>query len=152
MATDPVRDHVFYVANMQELQTLLQGIGESSCKSKSKIQGEVMCEDSFAQYKPCIVKKKGSALCLPIICLADSQRKSWLGLKRQQKNPIKSKSEQHEQANAQTESETTSVLTCPCLLRCQTNLESNHYLHRNWLQCACGILSLSDCDVNWIKV
>lgn len=48
MATDPVRDHVFYVANMQELQTLLQGIGESSCKSKSKIQGEVMCEDSFA--------------------------------------------------------------------------------------------------------
>lgn len=97
-------------------------------------------------------KKKGSALCLPIICLADSQRKSWLGLKRQQEKPKKSKSERHEQANAQTEPETTSVLTCPCSLRCQTNLESNHYHHRNWLQCACGILSLSDCDVNWIKV
>ena len=33
MATAPVKDHVFYVANMQKLQTLLQRIGESSCKS-----------------------------------------------------------------------------------------------------------------------
>ena len=34
MATDPVKDHVFYVANMEQLQGLLQGIGESTCKSK----------------------------------------------------------------------------------------------------------------------
>lgn len=34
MASAPVKDHVFYVATMQELQTLLQRIGESSCKSK----------------------------------------------------------------------------------------------------------------------
>ncbi|CAH3168650.1 unnamed protein product [Porites evermanni] len=32
MASAPVKDHVFYVATMQELQTLLQRIGESSCK------------------------------------------------------------------------------------------------------------------------
>ena len=40
MATEPVRDHVFFVANMQQLQTLLQRIGESSCKSKLIIKGE----------------------------------------------------------------------------------------------------------------
>ena len=34
MATAPVKEHVFYVANMQELQTLLTNIGESACKSK----------------------------------------------------------------------------------------------------------------------
>ena len=34
MATEPVKEHVFYVADMQELQTLLTNIGESACKSK----------------------------------------------------------------------------------------------------------------------
>lgn len=34
MATAPVKEHVFYVADMEELQTLLTSIGESSCKSK----------------------------------------------------------------------------------------------------------------------
>lgn len=34
MASQPVKDHVFFVANMQELQTLLQRIGDSACKSK----------------------------------------------------------------------------------------------------------------------
>ena len=34
MATQPVKEHVFFVENMQELQTLLQGIGDSACKSK----------------------------------------------------------------------------------------------------------------------
>ena len=34
MATPPVKEHVFYVATMQELQTLLTNIGESACKSK----------------------------------------------------------------------------------------------------------------------
>ncbi|XP_078353361.1 uncharacterized protein LOC144638092 isoform X2 [Oculina patagonica] len=32
MATAPVNEHIFYVANMQELQTLLTRIGESACK------------------------------------------------------------------------------------------------------------------------
>lgn len=32
MATAPVKEHVFYVATMQELQTLLTNIGESACK------------------------------------------------------------------------------------------------------------------------
>ncbi|XP_068676816.1 uncharacterized protein [Montipora foliosa] len=32
MATEPIKDHVFYVANMQQLLTLLQRIGDSSCK------------------------------------------------------------------------------------------------------------------------
>lgn len=34
MATPPVKEHVYYVATMQELQTLLTNIGESACKSK----------------------------------------------------------------------------------------------------------------------
>ena len=34
MATPPVKEHVFYVATMQQLQTLLTNIGESACMSK----------------------------------------------------------------------------------------------------------------------
>lgn len=34
MATGPVNEHVFYVADMEELQTLLTALGESACKSK----------------------------------------------------------------------------------------------------------------------
>ena len=34
MATPPVKEHVFYVATMKELQTLLTSIGESACTSK----------------------------------------------------------------------------------------------------------------------
>ena len=34
MATQPVKEHMFFVENMQELQTLLQRIGDSACKSK----------------------------------------------------------------------------------------------------------------------
>jgi len=42
MATAPVKEHVFYVATMQELQTLLTNIGESACKSKC-IPGILPC-------------------------------------------------------------------------------------------------------------
>ena len=38
MATGPVNEHVFYVADMQELHTLLTALGESACKSKYRKQ------------------------------------------------------------------------------------------------------------------
>ena len=57
MATEPVRDHVFFVANMQQLQTLLQRIGESSCKSKLIIKGEegacVVSQSSILRIQLC---------------------------------------------------------------------------------------------------
>ena len=46
MATTPINEHVFYVANMQQLQTLLTRIGESACKSKLALQS--LCLSSIS--------------------------------------------------------------------------------------------------------
>ena len=58
MASAPVKDHVFYVATMQELQTLLQRIGESSCKSKLKgdeVKGDILFFLVFIQKKEAVL-------------------------------------------------------------------------------------------------
>ena len=51
MATAPVKEHVFYVATMQELQTLLTNIGESACKSKC-IPGILPCISYIGMCDP----------------------------------------------------------------------------------------------------